>query len=149
MPDDWPAEALKAQAVVARSYALSHLHGGAFDLYPDTRSQVYLGVPEEVDSTSAAVNATAGQVVLYKGRWRAPTTTRHRAGARRRSRTSGRARRPVPYLVSVPDPYDTASPYHDWGPITISRERLGQLLKVQGPLMDAPRPSTGRSGSTA
>ena len=68
VPDDWPAEALKAQAVVARSYALSHLHGGAFDLYPDTRSQVYLGVPEEEDSTNAAVNATAGQVVLYNGK---------------------------------------------------------------------------------
>ena len=44
MPDRWPAEALQAQAVVARTYALSHLHkGGDFDLYPDTRSQVYGG----------------------------------------------------------------------------------------------------------
>ena len=68
VPDDWPAEALKAQAVVARSYALSHMARRRLRLYPDTRSQVYLGVPEEEDSTNAAVNATAGQVVLYKGK---------------------------------------------------------------------------------
>ena len=137
VPDDWPAEALKAQAVVARSYALSHLHGGAFDLYPDTRSQVYLGVPEEEDSTSAAVNATAGQVVLYNGKV-ASTYYHSTSGGRTASIADvwpGEA--PIPYLVSVPDPYDTASPYHDWGPITLSRKRLGRVLKVQGPLMDA------------
>jgi hypothetical protein len=44
---------------------------------------------------------------------------------------------PIPYLVSVPDPYDTASPYHDWGPIALSRKRLARVLKVQGPLVDA------------
>src|SRR4051794_19337876 len=48
MPRDWASEALKAQAVAARSYAVSHLHpGGGFDLYPDTRDQVYLGIPHE------------------------------------------------------------------------------------------------------
>src|SRR5213078_2730297 len=44
MPYTWAPEALKAQAVVARSYALATRRSGAFDLYPDTRSQVYLGV---------------------------------------------------------------------------------------------------------
>src|SRR2546430_531473 len=69
MPKTWAPEALKAQAVAARSYALSHLHAAAgFDLYPDTRDQVYLGIPHEAPSTNAAVNATAGQVVLYKGK---------------------------------------------------------------------------------
>src|SRR5215470_10165995 len=69
MPDRWPAEALKAQAVVARSYALSHLEtsGGDFDLYPDTRSQVYGGIAAESQSAKDAVNATAGEVVLYDG----------------------------------------------------------------------------------
>src|SRR6476469_2446124 len=67
MPFDWLPEALKAQAVVARSYALATRRTGAFDLYPDTRSQVYLGIEHEKPSTNAAVNATAGQVVLYQG----------------------------------------------------------------------------------
>jgi stage II sporulation protein D len=67
MPFTWLPEALKAQAVVARSYALATRRTGAFDLYPDTRSQVYLGIEHERPSTNAAVNATAGQVVLYEG----------------------------------------------------------------------------------
>ena len=48
MPASWAAEALKAQAVVARSYALRNRRGDrVFDLYPDTRSQVYRGVAGE------------------------------------------------------------------------------------------------------
>ena len=45
MPSSWPAEALKAQAIAARSYALYRIHPttGTFDLYDDTRSQVYRG----------------------------------------------------------------------------------------------------------
>src|SRR5919204_35925 len=65
MPNTWPLEALKAQAVVARSYALAHLKHGAFDLYPDTRSQVYGGIRAEAPSSNAAVSSTAGPVVLY------------------------------------------------------------------------------------
>src|SRR5256712_8176281 len=67
MPFTWLPEALKAQAVVARSYALATRRTGAFDLYSDTRSQVYLGIEHEKPSTNAAVNDTAGQVVLYEG----------------------------------------------------------------------------------
>ena len=58
MPKDWLPEALKAQAVAARSYALAVRKTGSwFDLYPDTRSQVYLGIAHEAPSTTAAVNA--------------------------------------------------------------------------------------------
>src|SRR5205814_10237923 len=67
MPDRWPAEALAAQAVVARTYALAHLHKGDFDVYPDTRSQVYGGIAGESSSSTEAVNESAGEVVLYKG----------------------------------------------------------------------------------
>src|SRR6266404_3735489 len=67
MPSAWPPEALKAQAVAARSYALANMTTGrAFDLYGDTRSQVFGGVKAENPATSAAVDATKGQVVLYK-----------------------------------------------------------------------------------
>src|SRR4051812_45866255 len=68
MPSSWHPEALKAQAVTARSYALATIKPGeAFDLYPDTRSQVYRGVTGEAASTNAAVRATSGQVVTYGG----------------------------------------------------------------------------------
>ena len=62
-PKTWPAEALKAQAVAARSYALAQRKtSGPFDVYPDTRSQVYGGVSAEAPTTTAAVDATAGEV---------------------------------------------------------------------------------------
>ncbi len=69
VPPTWPAEALKAQAVVARSYALAvRKPGGGFDLYADVRSQVYGGIASEEPTTTAAVLATVGQVLLYGGK---------------------------------------------------------------------------------
>jgi stage II sporulation protein D len=137
MPKDWAPEALKAQAVAARSYALSHLHsGGGFDLYPDTRDQVYLGIEHEAPATTAAVNATAGQVVLYKGKV-ASTYFFSTSGGRTASvQDIYPAAAPIPYLVSVPDPYDSISPYHDWGPYRFSARKLARKLKVPGKLLD-------------
>lgn len=61
----WPTESLKAQAVAARSYAEYRLHPttGTYDVYNDTRSQVYLGYLAEKASTNAAIQATAGKVL--------------------------------------------------------------------------------------
>ncbi len=42
----------------------------------------------------------------------------------------------VPYLVSVPDPYDTLSPYHDWGPLLMSARGAGKALGLHGALAD-------------
>lgn len=66
VPSSWPAEALKAQAVAARSYALYHDAGNKFKvagLVDTTLSQVYNGVDREVDSIIQAVNSTAGEVI--------------------------------------------------------------------------------------
>ena len=52
--------------------------------------------------------------------------------------------KPVPYLVSVPDPYDTASPWHSWGPVVISAATAGRQLGVPGLLGLRPVPATGR-----
>jgi stage II sporulation protein D len=60
-PSSWPLEALKAQAVAARTYALTTSKGGAgFEHYADTRSQVYGGVGVERASTNEAVRQTSG-----------------------------------------------------------------------------------------
>ncbi|HEY0443313.1 MAG TPA: SpoIID/LytB domain-containing protein, partial [Candidatus Limnocylindrales bacterium] len=66
MPSSWPVEALKAQAIAARSYALYRLHPttGAYDLFDDTRSQVYRGRNAETTTSNAAVAATAGLTLL-------------------------------------------------------------------------------------
>src|ERR671931_1523044 len=130
MPNSWHPEALKAQAVVARSYALAVRKSGAFDLYPDTRSQVYLGLDHERPSTNAAVDATAGKVVLYEGQV-AKTFFFSTSGGRTASAEDVWGE-PVPFLVSVPDPYDSISPYHDWGPLAFTGAKLAKLLKIKG-----------------
>ncbi|MBD2870428.1 SpoIID/LytB domain-containing protein [Paenibacillus arenilitoris] len=65
----WPAEALKAQAVAARSYALNKGFGFQIAHVVDTTlSQGYYGTSSETASTIAAVDATAGEVALYNGK---------------------------------------------------------------------------------
>jgi len=66
----WPVEALKAQAVAARSYALARYVQPPSDYYhigSDEAWQVYKGVETETGSTRAAVRATSGQILSYKG----------------------------------------------------------------------------------
>ncbi len=131
MPDDWQREALRAQSVVARSYALATLKPGApFDLYADTRSQVYGGIRAEAASTNRAVGSTAGRVLYWNGH--VATTFYHStSGGRTVSNDEawpGAA--PVPYLVSVSDPYDGLSKLHRWGPFRWTPATLGRKLGV-------------------
>ena len=135
MPSNWPAAALQAQAVAARSYALANRQkAGSFDLYPDSRSQAYGGVAAESTAATAAIAATAGLVVLYDGKV-ADTMFFSTSGGRTATAVDATGNA-VPYLVSVPDPYDTASPYHDWGPVLVPAAAIGRLLKLPGPLQD-------------
>jgi stage II sporulation protein D len=71
MPASWPAEALKAQAITARSYALVHMtrHGNdpLYDLGATPRWQAYNGAEAETNTTQAAVNTTRGILLSYKG----------------------------------------------------------------------------------
>ncbi len=65
-----PSEALKAQAIAARSYALVHMIRPAsdwFDLGNNQRWQVYKGVNSEFNTTQQAVSATSGQILSYSG----------------------------------------------------------------------------------
>jgi SpoIID/LytB domain protein len=151
VPSGWPAEALKAQAVAARSYALATRSTTApYDVYSDTRSQMYLGIKAEKPSTDAAVAATAGQVLSYAGRI-ATTYFSSTSGGATESAADVFGGRSVPYLVSVPDPYDTLSPYHDWGPVPVTARTIAQKLKVPGRILDAavtPN-AAGRAASLA
>ena len=70
MDSDWPLEALKAQAVVARTFAYTQLgkyRKDGFDLTTDTRSQVYGGRGSENAAVRKAVEGTRGEVLGYKG----------------------------------------------------------------------------------
>lgn len=138
MPHTWLPEALKAQAVAARSYALAvRKIGSDFDLYSDVRSQVYRGIAGEKPSATAAVQATAGQIVLYRGQV-AKTYFFSTSGGRTATVTDVWPKSdPLPYLVSVDDPYDSASPHHEWGPFALKAGRLARVLHVPGRLLDA------------
>ncbi|HME03266.1 MAG TPA: SpoIID/LytB domain-containing protein [Solirubrobacteraceae bacterium] len=109
MPASWPLAALEAQAVASRTYALaSHAGGSRFDVYSDTRSQVYLGVAAETSRSNQAVADTAGQVVLYAGK---PATTYFFAssgGMTENIENSFIGSAPEPWLVAVVDPYEEA-----------------------------------------
>src|SRR5262249_48552891 len=66
MPDQFGLEALKAQAVAARSYTLSEMAKLGF-VYDDTRSQAYGGVPRETALASRAVRETRGEILMHAG----------------------------------------------------------------------------------
>lgn len=66
----WQMDAIKAQAVAARTYAMFHKNGyrsAGYDVTDDTRTQVYRGVSAETEATNRAVMETAGEVVTYGG----------------------------------------------------------------------------------
>jgi len=135
MPAGWPGQALEAQAVAARTYAVTSDVGGAtFDVYPDTRSQVYRGVAAETPATDAAVAATSGQVVTYGG---APAATYFFAssgGYTEDVENVWPGSTPEPWLHGVPDPYDAAggNPYYRWRyklATAGAQAKLGSLVK--------------------
>jgi stage II sporulation protein D len=127
-PASWPIEALKAQAVAARTYAITTRRSGEFDQYPDTRSQMYLGVAAETPSTDAAVAQTRGQVVTYGGR---PVVTYFfstSGGRTENVENSVLGTTPEPWLKSVDDPYDSVSPRHRWAPERMALRAAGAKL---------------------
>ncbi|HTR89641.1 MAG TPA: SpoIID/LytB domain-containing protein [Solirubrobacteraceae bacterium] len=110
MPAEWPLAALEAQAIASRTYALtSHAGGSRFDVYADTRSQVYLGKAAETARTNSAVSDTAGQIVTYAGK---PAVTYFYAssgGITESVQNGFPGAEAQPWLVGVPDSYETSS----------------------------------------
>ena len=149
MPSTWSQQALDAQAVAARTYAITtDVSGGFFNLYPDTRSQMYRGVAAETASTDAAVAATSGQIVTYNG---APAVTYFFAssgGYTENVEDAWPGATPDPWLRGVPDPYDGAGgdPYHHWTrqmSLATAAKDLGKLVK--GKLVGIKVTKTGAS----
>ncbi|MCJ7709593.1 MAG: SpoIID/LytB domain-containing protein [Chloroflexi bacterium] len=142
MPSGWPAKALTAQAIAARSYAAYRLRPGVstFDAYDDTRSQVYLGVRRETTSTDAIIAATADRI-LRSGTKVANTLFHSTGGGATEnnenvfvSSTGAKVAGPVSYLrgSSDRDPsgvaYDAAAPYATWKTKAYSLAALSTIL---------------------
>lgn len=149
MPSTWSTQALDAQAVAARTYAITTDVAGTFyNLYPDTRSQMYRGVDAETPATDAAVAASSGQIVTYDG---APAVTYFFAssgGYTENVEDAWPGATPDPWLRGVPDPYDGAGgdPYHHWTrqmSLAAAAKDLGGLVK--GKLLGIKVTKTGAS----
>ena len=118
VPVRWPLEAQRAQAIAARTYALytmldrtqTEARSLGADICATQSCQVYAGLEKErregAAAWTAAVESTAGQVLLYQGR---PILAKYSSTNGGHTVAGGR-----PYLRSVPDPDDAASPYHRW-----------------------------------
>lgn len=115
MPHEWPLEALKAQAVAARTYALTQAERSAglpYDVESTVLSQVYGGMNAEQPMARRAVDETRGEVMLFAGK---PIV------AYFHSHSGGRTEDPVhvwgarlPYLASRPDPHSLAAGNLRW-----------------------------------
>jgi stage II sporulation protein D len=129
MSKDFPAEALKAQAVAARTYALYRSRAASkklFDVDCTQDSQVYRGLASEAGTTQAAVDATSGQIMTYQGK--PILAVFHSASGGHTENVEDIWSDRVPYLRGVPD-YDLGTPGYEWSKI-FSTSQLSQMLKV-------------------
>jgi stage II sporulation protein D len=136
MPKDWPLEALKAQAVAARTYAILHVASGkTFDLYSDWRSQLYQGVSADASGPAQAVKETRGQILTYDGK---PAQTFYFSSSGGRTISSlDMFGSDLPYLVSVDDPWDETSPNHAWEPKLMSGSQLAKRFGLSDAVVDS------------
>lgn len=116
MSPGWHEEALKAQAVAARTFAMYNRSNGGhkasgYDLCSSSHCQVYSGMAAETEATSSAVDATRGQVMYYEHQVIYAAFHSSSGGATENSEEVWGTYQP--YLCSVTDD-DSKSPYHDW-----------------------------------
>jgi stage II sporulation protein D len=115
MVPSWPSEALRAQAVAARTYALyeaNRRRQAAWDVRATAASQVYRGVEAETRETRSATRATAGQVLTYGG---TPILAVFHSTAGGRTATAGEVwGEDLPYLRVVEVEDEDAAPHTYW-----------------------------------
>ena len=141
MPATWAPEALKAQAVAARTYGVRSLAPTRYyDICSTTACQVYGGASRETATTDAAARATAGQFVSHAG---APALTQFSSSSG--GRTSAGSQ---PYLVAGDDPWDgwSGNPNHDWS-TKVSTSTIQKAYPAIGTLQRLTVARRGGGGS--
>lgn len=133
MSPSWPTEALKAQAICARTYALyQHKHDARnFDVCATTNCQVYRGVSAAKDTSDAAVDATAGLALYYGGKVIEADYYSSNGGASENSENVWTTA--LPYLRGKADPYEAtiSIPSYSYEK-TYTAEELTSLLQKKG-----------------
>jgi len=115
MPSTWNMEALKAQAVAARNYALVTMgrhNAYGFDLCSTEHCQAYNGLGQENSSTTEAVNATKGKIITYNGKLISAYFHSSSGGHTEDSENVWGTR--IDYIRGVDDAYSLESPYDNW-----------------------------------
>jgi stage II sporulation protein D len=114
MSPGWPASALQAQAICARTYVLQRSNPQrAYDLVPSDADQVYEGVSAESALGRGAVDATRGDVLRYADAF-AEIMYSSCCGGHTEASTDAWGGAPIPYLAGVTCPYCTSSPNYQW-----------------------------------
>lgn len=148
MPASWPASALAAQAVIARTYVSARINPALpFDTCATESCQVYRGVAAEKESTDAAVRATAGQVVVYGGKAASTYFSSDSGGF---TASSGEVwGQDLPYLRARADPYSAGGPRARWK-LEVSAGQVqstaGRYRVNVGPLRDVRVTRASESG---
>jgi stage II sporulation protein D len=135
MPPYWGVEALKAQAIAGRTFAINKLgHGGDFDLRASESDQAYSGLTDQRAESNAAVDGTRGQVLTYQGQlitaFYMASDGGHTESSEYRFVTwnhGPQLRSHLGYLTGVTDPFDRApswqvGPFSASGAATILRD---------------------------
>ena len=134
MSPKWPLEALKAQAVCARTYALlqtKHYDSYRFDVCNTTDCQVYQGTNQASELSNRAVEETAGIVAMYGGKYAETYYYASNGGASESSENVWNY--PLPYLVGKEDPYEASTTIPDYAyTIHYTNSQLTSLLNSKG-----------------
>ena len=137
VPASWPLEALKTQAIAARTYALyqmEHRQKWSYDLVDSDGDQVYKGLRCEAKRSGQAVSATQGTVLMYKKR---PILAMYSANTGYHSASVQHVfSKKLSYLVGVSDPYSPTQPLGNWSR-THSETEIRQKLAAIGLRFDS------------
>lgn len=131
-PDAFPRiEALKAQAVAARTFAVRELDRNAvhgFDVHGDSRAQNYRGTGNEHPLSSRAVESTSGLIAVFRGK---PILAMYSStcGGKTEAYHNIFKGDPIPYLAGGVDCDDEESPYHRWSD-TIQVQEIQKSLDL-------------------
>ncbi|HHW03448.1 MAG TPA: SpoIID/LytB domain-containing protein [Thermoanaerobacterales bacterium] len=139
MPANWPLEALKAQAVASRTYALYNLSKWeklGFDICGNTQDQAYGGFDVENTASNEAVDETKGQYILYNDK---PIMALYHADSGGITEDSKDALgSDLSYLKPVEDSFDKDSPNSVWN-VSLSlediNEKIGKIYTTLGKIV--------------
>ena len=129
MPTKWPMEALKAQAIASRTYALKQKGNSLFDIDSTQRNQVYNGLESRTYKTIRAVKSTRSLVLTYKNKLINALFHSSSGGMTENSQDVWKNK--YPYLSSVKD-FDKKNPKLRWQKNFSNKELLNLFPKIGG-----------------